>query len=73
MSGIDWEWRPYALVIRIELPSKNRIHNHQPQWERSKKQFRAVDPLGKPMPRELVKPPKFAPLWRTYHPIPKRW
>ncbi len=25
------------------------ISHYQPHWERSKKQFRAVDPLGKPL------------------------
>lgn len=55
----------------FEVRPKSRLHNHQPHFERQKKQFRRVDPLGKPLRRDAVHPRKFAPLFRSYHPIPK--
>lgn len=50
-------WR---AIFTFRVPSKSRLHNHQPHFERQKKQFRKVDPLGKPLRRDAV------------HPIPKR-
>ena len=61
----------FALMDFLALETR-RAHNHQPHFERQKKQFRRVDPLGKPLRREAVHPKKFAPLFRSYHPIPKR-
>ncbi|WP_099209172.1 hypothetical protein [Thermococcus henrietii] len=61
------EFPGFVIVRRHKIKTKN----YQPQWERSKKQFRAVDPLGKPLPRQAVHVKKFAPLWRTGYPFHK--
>jgi len=65
------EWDLGLVILRIRVPDETRMKNYQPQWERSKKQFRAVDPLGKPLPRQAVHMKKFAPLWRTGYPFHK--
>ena len=65
--ALEWWEGVFRKIVR---PTKSQLHNHQPHFEQ-KKQFRRVDPLGRPLRRDAVHPRKFAPLFRSYHPIPK--